>query len=151
MVLVGRGGPAAVREGPSTEGEEGETVVRCPSCGAEVRGQKKFCGVCGATVDTGSAAAPTGPTSGGSSVRVDADGLNMVLSELSNAERRLSFEGGKLRVAQGAVSGDLGLNLVPSALDASVTWSGPMGAIHVRLEQVLLDEQGLEIKIKLSR
>lgn len=126
-------------------------MVRCPSCGAEVRGQKKFCGVCGATVDTTGAAPVAGPTSGGSSVRVDADGLNMVLSELSNADRRLSFDNGKLRVAQGPITGDLGLNLGPSALDASITWSGPMGAIHVRLEQVLLDEQGLEIKIKLSR
>lgn len=128
-------------------------MVRCPSCGAEVRGQKKFCGVCGATVDTGAGPASPGggPSSGMSSVRVDADGLNMVLTELSNAERRLSFEKGKVRVAQGPISGNLGLNLGPSALDAQVTWTGPMGAIHVQLEQVLLDEQGLEIKIKLSR
>jgi len=115
-----------------------------------VRGQKKFCGVCGATVETGGAPA-AGPSSGMSSVRVDADGLNMVLAELSNAERKLSFENGKLKVSQGPVSGDLGVNLGPTALDAQVTWTGPMGAIHVRLEQVLLDEQGLEIKIKLSR
>lgn len=125
-------------------------MVRCPSCGAEVRGQKKFCGVCGATVETGLAPA-SGPTSGMSSVRVDADGLNMVLTELSNAERKLSFEKGKVRVSQGPITGDLGLNLGPSALDANVTWTGPMGAIHVSLEQVLLDEQGLEIKIRLSR
>lgn len=126
-------------------------MVRCPSCGAEVRGQKKFCGVCGGTVDTTGQAPLTGPTSGTSSVRLDADGLNMILTELSNADRKMSFSQGKVHVSQGPIQGSLGLNIGGSNLDARVTWNGPVGALHVALEQAYLDEQGLEIKIKLSR
>ena len=126
-------------------------MVRCPSCGAEVRGQKKFCGVCGATVDTAGQAPLTGPTSGTSSVRLDADGLNMILTELSNADRQLSFHQGKVHLSQGPIRAAMGVQIGPANLDARLTWNGPVGALHVQLEQVQLDEQGLEIKIKLSR
>ena len=126
-------------------------MVKCPSCGAEVRGQKKFCGVCGGAVDTSGQEPLAGPTSGTSSIRLDADGLNMILTELSDSTRKMHFSKGKVHVEQGPIQGSLGLSLGPANLDARVTWNGPVGALHVQLEQVQMDNQGVEIQIKLSR
>ena len=125
-------------------------MIRCPSCGAEVRGQKKFCGVCGVPIAE-AAPLPPGPSSGTSTVRLDADGLNMILREVSNHDRQLTFQGGKLHLAQGPIQGLVGLQLGLGNLEASVTYTGGMGALHVSLETLQLDEQGLEISFRLSR
>ena len=60
-------------------------------CGAEVRDPKKFCGTCGTPVtESGGGAAP--PATGLSTVRLDRDGVNLLLKEISNPQLQLSFE-----------------------------------------------------------
>ena len=56
-----------------------------------------------------------------------------------------------MQLQQGPLKGTLGLQLSSPTLEACLSWAGPSGSVSLRVEQVHTDDQGLEIRLRLSR
>lgn len=136
---VGRTGGELIVGGPN--------MPACPSCGADVREGKTFCGSCGASMTT----SISNGVGGSSKIELDSRLLNSLLSVFVNKPGGMQVQvaEGHLQVQQG----ELNVGVEPFQLNQGIRLqlrNGNMGPFNVQVSQLQLGPQGLTISIQLQ-